>query len=168
MWKRRTRKGAEVTHEPNAHDRAASAATELIAAVELITFGFRRRMQFDYAALVKVLVPLTQEQHRLLVSFVISSGLDVNIFVNLVRSGLDAQLYFDAIERGAHPALPIAAFMQAVQTLQPAVAQQILSDHSAMQNAMVQLKVAASVTVMLQRFLPAVQSENSESPAHEN
>ena len=166
MWKRKARKGAEMKKTPDAYERAASAATELIAAVELITAGFRRRMQFDYTSLVSVLLPLSEKQHKQLVGFVISSGLDVNIFVNMVRSGLEPQIYFDAVEHGAHPALPVAAFMQVVQTLQPTVAQQILSDHSAMKHAMAQLKVAATVTSMLQRFLPVEQTESDMHLVH--
>jgi hypothetical protein len=155
-----------MTHESIAYKRAASAATELIAAVELITFGFQRRMQFDYVSLVDVLLPLTPEQHEKLVSFVISAGLDVNIFVGLVRGGMDTQLYFDAVERGAHPSLPTAIFMQFVQSMQPPVAQQVLSDRSAMQKAMVQLKVADQVTAMLRRFVPNAQEEESDNLAN--
>ncbi len=148
-----------MTHEQIAYNRATSAATKLIATVELITCGFQRRMQFDYVSLVDVLLPLTSEQHEKLVSFVMSAALDVNIFVGLVRSGMDVQLYFDAVESGAHPSLPTAVFMQVVQSLQPPVAQQVLSDRNAMQNAMEQLKVTAQVTAMLRQFVPSEQEE---------
>jgi len=51
--------------------------------------------------------------------------------------------------------------------LQPQVAQQVLSDRSAMQKAMVQLKVADQVTAMLRRFVPsAQQEEESENLAN--
>lgn len=151
-----------------AHDRAASAATELIAAVELITHGFQRRMQIDYTSLIDVLLPLTPEQHKQLVGFVISSGLDVNIFVALVRGGLNAELYFDAIEHGAHPALPIALFMQGVQSLQTPVATKVLSDSSAMRQAIAQMQIVERVSVMLSRFLPAADTDESDNLAHAN
>ncbi|PZM82367.1 MAG: hypothetical protein DKT66_10200 [Candidatus Melainabacteria bacterium] len=157
-----------MSHQSTAHDRAASAATELIAAVELITHGFQRRMQIDYVSLIDVLLPLTPEQHEQLVSFVISSGLDVNIFVALVRSGLDTQLYFDAIEHGAHPALPIALFMQGVQTLQTPVATKVLSDSSAMRQAIAQMQIVERVSVMLSRFLPVADNEERDNLAHAN
>jgi hypothetical protein len=157
-----------MSHQSIAHDRAASAATELIAAVELITHGFQRRMQIDYVSLIDVLLPLTPAQHKQLVSSVISSGLDVNIFVSLVRGGLNAQLYFDAIEHGAHPALPIAVFMHGVQTLQTPVATKVLSDPAAMRQAIAQMQIVEKVSVMLRRFLPTADTEESDNPAQAN
>jgi hypothetical protein len=103
-----------------------------------------------------------------LVSSVISSGLDVNIFVSLVRGGLNAQLYFDAIEHGAHPALPIAVFMHGVQTLQTPVATKVLSDPAAMRQAIAQMQIVEKVSVMLRRFLPTADTEESDNPAQAN
>ncbi len=66
--------------------------------------------------------------------------------------------YFAAVKRGAHPALPVAMFMSIIARLQPAKAQQVLTDPAAMTAAFKQLKIVDSLHGLLSMFTVTTDS----------
>ncbi len=148
-------------------DLAASTAANLAAAVNLPLFGTDRTVKIDYVALIESLLPLDGEQQKRLIHLVCSRGLDLNLFIQLMKNGLDAELYFSAVEAGAHPALPVALFMSFIARLQPAQAQQVLTDPAAMTAAFKQLKIVESLHELLSLFTATAQ-DCEDMIHHEN
>jgi hypothetical protein len=58
--------------------------------------------------------------------------------------------------------------MHGVQTLQTPVATKVLSDPAAMRQAIAQMQIVEKVSVMLRRFLPTADTEESDNPAQAN
>lgn len=134
------------------YDLAASTAANLSAAAQIPVFGSDQRVRIDYISLLESLLPLDAKQQKRLIHFVCSRGLDINLFIQLMKNSMDAELYFAAVDRGAHPALPVALFMSILARLQPAQAQQVLTDPAAMTAAFKQLKIVEGLHELLSKF----------------